>query len=58
MNDQIILCWLSPPMEIFGKSKNINQLILMNVKILFLIDPVLPREFNLFSQNTKRSLEQ
>ena len=43
--------------KIFKKSKNVKQLILMNVQNIFLIDPFLLKEYNLFSQNTESSLE-
>ena len=56
MNDKNIMFGY-PPMEKFEKSKNVNQLILMDV-YFFWIDPFLPREYNLFSQNTEISLEQ
>ena len=39
------------------KSKNVNQLILMNVLKIF-IEPFLLMEFILFSQNTESSIEQ
>ena len=50
--------WLYPPIENPEKSKNVNQLILMNVQKKFLIDPFLLKEYNLFNQNTEISLEQ
>ena len=53
-----ILCLVIPPMEKSEKSKNVNQLILMNVQNSFLIDLVLLKEYSLFNQNTERSLEQ
>ena len=56
MNDQYYV-WLYPPMEKLEKSKNFNQFILMNIQ-LFLMDPVLLKKYNLFSQNIEYSLEQ
>ena len=56
MNDQNIMFGY-PPLWKTRKIENVNQLILMNVKY-FLIDPVLLKECNLFSQNTEISLEQ
>ena len=50
--------WLFPLMEELEKSKNVKQYILMNVENIFLIHPVLHREYYLFSQNTESSLEQ
>ena len=44
-------------MEKLEKSKNFNQLILMNVQF-FIIDPFLLKESNLFSQNAESSLEK
>ena len=58
MNDQKIMFGYTPPMEKLEKSKNVKQLILMNVQNSFLIDPFLLEEYNLFSQNTESSLEQ
>ena len=40
------------------KTKNIKLLILINVQNIFLINPFLLKEYNLFSQNTESSLEQ
>ena len=50
--------WLYPPMEKLGKSKNVNQLILMNVQNNFLIISVLLKEYNLFRPDNESSLEQ
>ena len=50
--------WLYPPIEKLDKSKNSNQLILMNVQSNFVIDPFLLKEYNLFKQNTESTLEQ
>ena len=55
MNDQNIMFGDPPLWNFFEKSKNVNELNLMNV---FLIDPFLLREYNLFTQNTESSLEQ
>ena len=59
MNDQNIMFGYTPRIKKFEKSKKkINKLILTNVQNIFLIDPFLLREYNLFSQNTENSLEQ
>ena len=55
MNDQNIMFGYTPLLK---KSKNVNQLILINVQNKNLIDPFLLKEYNLFSQNTERFLEQ
>ena len=45
-------------MKNIKKSKNIKHLILMNVQNNILIDPSLPKEYNLFNPNNESSLEQ
>ena len=50
--------WLDPPMKKIKKSKNIKHLILIKIPILFLMLPVLLKEYNLFSQSTDSSHEQ
>ena len=44
-------------MKKIKKSKNVKHLILINVHNIFLINPFLPKEYNLFSQNNESSLE-
>ena len=39
MNDQNIMFGYNPPMEKLEKSKNFNQLFLMNVQDIFLLAP-------------------
>ena len=45
-------------MKKIKKPKNVKHLILMNVQNKFIIDPFLPKEYNLFSQNIEISIEQ
>ena len=45
-------------MEELEKSKNVNKLIFMNVQNMFLIDPVLLKEYKFFIQNNESSLEK
>ena len=58
MNDQNIMFGYTPLMEQIEKSKNFNQLILMNFQNNILLVPVLLKEYNLFGQNNESSLEQ
>ena len=58
MNDQNIMFGYTPLMEQIEKSKNVNQLILMNFQNNILLVPVLLKEYNLFGQNNESSLEQ
>ena len=58
MNDQNIMFGYTPPIENLKKSKNVNQLILMNVQNIVFDIPVLLKEYNLFSQNNESSLEE
>ena len=58
MNNQNIMLGYPPPKEKIEKSKNVRQLIFMNVGNVFLIFPFLLREYHLLSQNTESSLEQ
>ena len=53
-----IYVWLYPPIEKIEKSKNVNQLPLMNFQNIFLIDPFLLKRYDLCSQNSDNSLEQ
>ena len=56
MNDKMFMFGYTPPMEKLEKSKNIKQLIVMNVQNNFLIYSFLLKEYSLFSQNTESSL--
>ena len=58
MNDQNIMFGYTSPMEKLEKSRNVNQLILMNVQKNVLILLVVLKEYNLINQNTEISLEQ
>ena len=54
-----ILClWYTSPVEKKPKIENDYQYVLMNVKLMFLMNPVLHREYYLFSQNSESSLKQ
>ena len=57
MNNENITLGYLPPYGKTRKSKNVKQLILMNVDF-FLINRVLLREYYLFRQNAESSLEQ
>ena len=50
--------WESSTNRKMGKSKNVKQLILINVQNIFYIHPFLLKEYNLFSQNIESCLGQ
>ena len=52
----MIIFFVRPPYEKYQKVEKCQHLILMNVQNIFLMLPFLPKEYNLFSQNTEISL--
>ena len=50
--------WLDPPMKNIEKSKNVKELILMNVQNNFSTTTCLLGDRNWFRQNIESSLEQ
>ena len=58
MNNQNIMFGYNPHMEELKKSKNVNQLVFINVQNVFIVYPFQIKEYNLFIQNTESSLEQ
>ena len=49
---------LYPPIKKLEKSKNVNQLSLVNAQNIILIEPFLLKGYNVFSPNNYSSLKQ
>ena len=58
MNNQNIMFVISLPYEKSRKTEIKNKYVLMNDEINFLMNPLIHREYYLFSQNSESSLEQ
>ena len=58
MDNQILCLGYPSPMEKLENQKMSNNMFWWMLKIIFLMDPFIHREYYLFSQNSESSLEQ